>query len=87
MRTYTQLTQEQRYQIYALLKMGHCQSDIAQVIGVDKSTISREVRRNRGGKRLSSKASTAIYSDTATQESANKNCTRNLGLGRRETAL
>lgn len=48
MRTYTQLTQEQRYQIYALLKMGHRQSDIAQVIGVDKSTISREVRRNRG---------------------------------------
>ena len=48
MRTYTQLTQEQRYQIYALLKMGHCQSDIAKVIGVDKSTISREVRRNRG---------------------------------------
>lgn len=48
MRTYTQLTQEQRYQIYALLKAGHRQSEIAQVIKVHKSTISRELRRNRG---------------------------------------
>ncbi len=48
MRTYTQLTQEQRYQIYALLKMGHLQVEIAGVIGVHKSTISRELRRNRG---------------------------------------
>ena len=48
MRTYAQLTQEQRYQIYALLKMGHSQSEIAKVIGVHKSSISREIRRNRG---------------------------------------
>ncbi len=48
MRRYTQLTQEQRYQIYALLKMGHLQVEIAGVIGVHKSTISRELRRNRG---------------------------------------
>ncbi len=48
MRTYTQLTQEQRYQIYALKKMGHNQTAIAQCLGVDKATISRELRRNRG---------------------------------------
>jgi IS30 family transposase len=48
MRTYTQLTQEQRYQIYSLLKMGHPQVEIAGVIGVHKSTISRELKRNRG---------------------------------------
>ncbi len=48
MGTYTQLTQEQRYQIYALLKMGHQQVEIAGVIDVHKSTISRELRRNRG---------------------------------------
>ncbi len=48
MRTYVQLTQLQRYQIYALLKMGHLQSDIARSLGVHKSTISRELRRNRG---------------------------------------
>ena len=48
MRTYTQLTQAQRYQIYALMKMGHPQTQIATCIGVDKSTISRELSRNRG---------------------------------------
>jgi len=46
--TYTQLTQEQRYQISALLKTEHTQTKIATVIGVHKSTISRELRRNRG---------------------------------------
>ena len=48
MRDYTQLTQEERYQIEALLKMGHHQSEIAVVLKRDKSKISREVRRNRG---------------------------------------
>ena len=48
MRTYTQLTQTQRYQIYALLKIGHYQTEIAKAIGVYKSTVSREIRRNRG---------------------------------------
>jgi IS30 family transposase len=48
MRYYTQLTQEQRYQISALLKMDHTQIEIAKVIGVHKSTVSRELRRNRG---------------------------------------
>ena len=46
--TYTQLTQEQRYQIYALLKTEHSQTKIATVIGVNKSTVNRELRRNRG---------------------------------------
>jgi IS30 family transposase len=48
MRTYIQLTQEQRYQIYALKKTGHSSSEIAEVIGVHKSTVSRELKRNRG---------------------------------------
>ena len=46
--SYHQLTQEQRYQIYALLKTEHSQNEIAIFLGVNKSTISREVRRNRG---------------------------------------
>ena len=45
---YTQLTYEQRYQIKALLKMGHNRSEIAECLGVHKSTISRELKRNRG---------------------------------------
>jgi IS30 family transposase len=48
MKHYTQLTQIQRYQIYALKKAGHNQSEIADNIGVHKSTVSRELRRNKG---------------------------------------
>ena len=46
--SYLQLTREQRYQIYALMKAGHNQTEIAANIGFHKSTISRELRRNRG---------------------------------------
>ena len=46
--TYTHPAQEQRYQIYALLKMEHTQNQIATAFDVDKSTISRELRRNPG---------------------------------------
>jgi len=45
---YTQLTREQRYQIKALLDMQRTQTEIAQQLGVHKSTISRELRRNQG---------------------------------------
>lgn len=48
MRGYTQLTQEQRYQIYILMKAQHTQSEVAELLGVNKSTISRELRRNSG---------------------------------------
>jgi IS30 family transposase len=45
---YKQLAREQRYQIYALKRAGQNQSQIAIVVGCHKSTISRELRRNRG---------------------------------------
>jgi len=48
MKSYTQLAQEQRYQIEALLKAGHNQTSIADAIGVHPSTVSRELKRNRG---------------------------------------
>ena len=48
MDSYKQLTSEQRYQIWALLKVEQTQSQIAQVIGKHKSTISRELKRNTG---------------------------------------
>lgn len=48
MKRYTQLTREQRYQIYALKKAGHSQTRVADLLGVHKSTVSRELRRNRG---------------------------------------
>jgi len=47
---YTQLTCKQRYQIYALLKIGHKQTEISKCLGVHRSTICREIRRNKGGR-------------------------------------
>ena len=46
--SYTQLTREQRYQIYALKKADHSQTTMAAIIGCHKSTISRELARNGG---------------------------------------
>ena len=48
MTNYKQLTKELRYQIYGLKQAGKNQSEIAEHIGVNKSTISREFRRNKG---------------------------------------
>ncbi|WP_036240290.1 helix-turn-helix domain-containing protein, partial [Marinospirillum insulare] len=48
MRHYTQLTREQRYQISALLDNNLTQTEIAKTLGVHKSTISRELKRNTG---------------------------------------
>jgi IS30 family transposase len=45
---YTHLTQEERYQIYALKKAGHTQIEIANVLERNESTISRELSRNCG---------------------------------------
>jgi IS30 family transposase len=45
MRAYCRLTEEDRIEIYAFLKAGATQKTIACAIGVDKSTISREVPR------------------------------------------
>jgi len=46
--SYTQLTREQRYQIYALHKANHSQTEMASIVGCHKSTIAREVARNGG---------------------------------------
>lgn len=47
---YTHLTQEERYQIYALMKAGLKQSEIACVLDRSSSTICRELARNHGGR-------------------------------------
>jgi transposase, IS30 family len=77
--SYTQLTREQRYQIKALLDIGHSQTEVAQQLKFNKSSISREVLRNRGRrgyrpkqahemalKRRREKAQTRIRSETWT---------------------
>jgi IS30 family transposase len=48
--SYNQLTEGQRYQIYALLKEGFSQKAIADNIECHPSTICRELKRNRGKK-------------------------------------
>ena len=45
---YTHLTRDERYQIAILRKAGHKQTDIARLMNRHPSTISRELRRNRG---------------------------------------
>lgn len=45
---YKQLTSEQRYAISALLQRKTSQKDIARILNVSPSTISRELRRNSG---------------------------------------
>lgn len=44
---YCHLRQTQRDRLQALLESGHKQKEISSVLGVDKSTVSREVSRNR----------------------------------------
>ena len=77
MKKYKQLTLEQRYQISALLKAGQSQVEIARIIGRHKSTLSRELKRNRSRRgyrpqfahgrareRIEGKAKTRITAET-----------------------
>jgi IS30 family transposase len=63
MKTYKQLTLRQRYQIWALKRLGSNQREIAVEVGVHRSTISRELRRN---------ASIAGYNPMAAEQLAYK---------------
>lgn len=71
MKKYDQLTQDQRYHMAALNKIGATQTAIAAEVGVNKSTISRELRRNCGLRGYSPKQAQE-FSDTR-RKSANKN--------------
>ena len=43
-----QLTQPQRYHLYEMIQLRMLQKDMAQVLGVHPSTVSREIKRNKG---------------------------------------
>ena len=45
---HTQLTSEQRYQIKALMQAKQAPTKIAEIIGADRSTVYRELKRNAG---------------------------------------
>lgn len=44
------LTQEQRYTISQMLEHGYSKNEIAKVIGKNKTTVYREIKRNRDGR-------------------------------------
>src|SRR5690625_2836681 len=46
--SYTHLTREERYQIWAMLRTEHSVREIACTLDRSPSTISREIRRNSG---------------------------------------
>jgi len=50
MKNYHHLTQQQRYTIQDLFELGKTHKFIANEVGVDRSTISREISRHRNGR-------------------------------------
>ena len=46
LRMYKQLTSEQRSQIFALLQRKYPRKEIARIVGISQSTLSRELKRN-----------------------------------------
>ncbi len=66
-KSYHHLNQLQRDRIQALLKADHKQKEIALVLNIDKSTISREICRNRRGKRTKKGAISGSYEANVAQ--------------------
>jgi transposase, IS30 family len=60
-RGYAHLDQAKRDRIQALRDSRHTQQEIAVIIGVDKSTVSREIQRNRRKKRGGGKTKLGTY--------------------------
>ena len=66
------LSQAEGYQIHALMKAGHNQSQIAKLLDRHKSTISRELSRNTGYRGYLPKQACEMSADRA-QNSRNAN--------------
>ena len=58
-------SQAERYQIHALMKAGHDQSQIAKLLDRHKSTISRELSRNTGSRGYRPKQACEMSADRA----------------------
>jgi IS30 family transposase len=68
--SYKHLSQAERYQIPALFKAGHDQSQIAKLLDRHKSTITLEFSRNKGSQDYRPKEACEISADRA-QKSCN----------------
>lgn len=64
---YSQLTLEQRYKIEVLIKAGNNQSSVASILGVHRSTISREIRRNTPQRGIGAGHYVAVNADRKSQ--------------------
>ena len=60
--SYTHLTQDERYQLSALMAINQSLNAISSKLGRSKSTISRELRRNRGARGYRPKQAHALAS-------------------------
>ncbi len=69
-KNYRHLNQKDRDRIDALHNNGAKQKDIARIMGVDKSTISREIKRNRRRKRVKGGIEYERYEAAAAQQKA-----------------
>ncbi len=58
-----QLTLEQRYEIQALLNAKHRKNFIAKQLGVNKSTITRELQRNSGKRSYNAQKAQELYKE------------------------
>lgn len=68
MKKYKQLTLVQRYQIQALLQVGQNRTAIAESVGVSKSTISRELKRNTPSRGRTAKQYVAEHAQRKTDD-------------------
>lgn len=69
---YTQLTREERYQIYALKAVGQSKTQIAKVLDRHKSTIGREIARNCGLRGYRPKQANSLADSRRQEKSARR---------------
>lgn len=69
-RGYSHLNQYQRDRLQAMLDSGHKQKEMAGVLNIDKSTVSREIKRNRRKTRKKGGAENGRYQAAIAQHKA-----------------
>ncbi len=68
MKKYRHLTLEQRYQLECLQQVGQSQTSISKLLGVHRSTISRELKRNTAKRGRTSGKYIGLHTNDKTQK-------------------